>query len=217
MHPRLHAETHPDKPALILASSGDCITYAQLECRANRGAHTLRGLGLSNGDTVAISCDNRLEFFDIFWTAQRAGLILVLLSTRLKTDEIAYIVGDSGTKVLLISDAMADTARKVLANHSAMPGLEKIITIGPVDALPDWNALCAAQPRTPISDEEIGGRMVYSSGTTGRPKGLKFAQSPGHPVQTNPATSLTSLVQVAGFAWFDNTSDIGTRIPEGTL
>ena len=190
MHPRLHAETHPDKPALILASSGDCITYAQLEARANRGAHTLRGLGLSNGDTVAISCDNRLEFFDIFWAAQRAGLILVLLSARLKTDEIAYIVGDSGTKVVLISGAMADTARNVLANRSAMPGLEKIVTIGPVDALPDWNELCAAQLATPISDEEIGGRMVYSSGTTGRPKGLKFAQSPGQPVQTNPAAAL---------------------------
>jgi long-chain acyl-CoA synthetase len=192
MHPRLHAETHPDKPALILASSGDSITYGQLESRANRAAHTLRSLGLGNGDFVAISCDNRLEFFDIYWAAQRSGLILVLLSARLKTDEIAYIVGDSGTKAVLISDAMTDTARNVLANRAATPNLEKIITIGPVDAIPDWNALCAAQPNTPISDEKIGGRMVYSSGTTGRPKGLKFAQAQGNPVQANPTALLFS-------------------------
>jgi len=190
MHPRLHAETHPDKAALIMATTGDSITYAQLEARANRGAHALRALGLNNGDALAIACDNRLEFFDIYWAAQRAGLILVLLSARLKTDEIAYIVNDSGAKAVLISDAMAGTARNALSNHAAMPGLEKIVTIGPVDALPDWNALCMAQPAAPIADEHIGGRMVYSSGTTGRPKGLKFASATGSPVQPNPTAAM---------------------------
>ncbi len=60
MHPRLHAESNPEKPALILAASGDSVTYAQLEARANRGAHALRALGLNNGDALAIACDNRL-------------------------------------------------------------------------------------------------------------------------------------------------------------
>ena len=78
MHPRLHAESNPDKPALILAASGDSVTYAQLEARANRGAHALRALGLNNGDALAIACDNRLEFFDIYWAAQRSGSTLVL-------------------------------------------------------------------------------------------------------------------------------------------
>lgn len=152
MHPRLHAETQPDKPALIMAATGESVTYAQLEARANRGAHALRGLGLNNGDALAIACDNRLEFFDIYWAAQRAGLILVLLSARLKTDEIAYIVNDSGAKAVLISDAMASTARDVVADRAAMPGLAKVVTVGPVDDLPDWNALCATQPDTPIAD-----------------------------------------------------------------
>jgi long-chain acyl-CoA synthetase len=192
MHPRLHAKTHPDKPALILASSGDSITYAQLESRANRGAHSMRYLGLNYGDAVAISCDNRLEFFDIYWAAQRAGLVLVLLSARLKTDEITHIVNDSGAKVLLISDTMSATARDVLAHRAAMPVLEKIVTIGPVDKLADWNALCSTQADTPIDDEQNGGRMVYSSGTTGRPKGLKFDSAMGNPVQTNPAAALFS-------------------------
>jgi acyl-CoA synthetase (AMP-forming)/AMP-acid ligase II len=192
MHPRLHAKTHPDKPALILASSGDSITYVQLESRANRGAHTLRGLGLGNGEAVAISCDNRLEFFDIYWAAQRAGLVLVLLSARLKTDEITHIVNDSGAKALLISDTMSNTARDVLARRAAMPGLAKIVTIGPVDTLADWNALSSSQADTPIDDEQNGGRMVYSSGTTGRPKGLMFVSASDDPVQTNPAAALFS-------------------------
>ena len=190
MHPRLHAQTHPDNPALIMAATGASVTYAQLEARANCGAHALRNLGLKNGDALAIVCDNRLDFFDIYWAAQRAGLILVLLSARLKIDEIAYIVNDSGVEAMLISDAMVDTARDVLANCTAMPRLKAIVTIGPVDALPDWNALCAAQPNTPIADEQIGGRMVYSSGTTGRPKGLKFASATGSPVQTNMAATM---------------------------
>jgi long-chain acyl-CoA synthetase len=150
----------------------------------------LRGLGLNNGDAVAIACDNRLEFFDIYWAAQRAGLILVLLSTRLKTDEIAYIVNDSSAKAALISDTLAETARHAVVNQAAMPALEKIVTIGPVDSLPDWQLLCPVQPETPIADEEIGGRMVYSSGTTGRPKGLKFASATGSPLQANPAAAM---------------------------
>jgi long-chain acyl-CoA synthetase len=192
MHPRLHAQTYPHKSALTLSSAGNSITFAQLEARANRGAHALRLLGLNNDDAVAISCDNRLEFFDIYWAAQRAGLMLALLSARLKTDEIAHIVNDSGAKVLLISDAMSDTARHVLAHRAAMPGLEKIVTIGPVDNLADWNALCSTQVDTPIDDEQNGGRMVYSSGTTGRPKGLKFISASDSPVQTNPAAALFS-------------------------
>ena len=190
MHPRLHAQAHAEKPALIMAADGETITYGEMEARANRGAHTLRALGLQNGDAVAIACDNRTEFFDIYWAAQRSGLILVLLSARLKTDEIAYIVGDSSAKVVLISDKMASTARDCVANKAAMPNVSQIVTIGTVDDLPEWNALCAAQPATPIADEEIGGRMVYSSGTTGKPKGLKFASASGSPIQPNPGAML---------------------------
>lgn len=190
MHPRLFAQSSPDKPALVMAATGDVVTYAELEVRANRGAHALRSLGLKNGDALAISCDNRIEFFDIYWAAQRSGLILVLLSARLKTEEISYIVNDSGTKMVLISDAMAGTTRDIVANRAAMPGLKQIVAIGAVDDVPDWSALCSVQPNMPIADEQIGGRMVYSSGTTGRPKGLKFAAAIGSPVQANLTASM---------------------------
>ena len=65
MHPRIHAETRPDAPALIMAGSGETVTYGELEARANRGAHALRALGLQVGDTICMVCDNRPDFFDI--------------------------------------------------------------------------------------------------------------------------------------------------------
>jgi long-chain acyl-CoA synthetase len=190
MHPRLHSGAIPDKPAVIMAASGQGFTYAQLETHANRGAHALRSLGIDNGDAVAIACNNRLEFFEIYWAAQRAGVILVLLSTRLKTNEIIYIVNNSGAKVALISNSLGDTARNLKASRSEMPALTKVVTIGPVDDFPDWTDFCVASPDTPIADEQIGGRMVYSSGTTGRPKGLRTASANGSPVQINPAAAM---------------------------
>ena len=192
MHPRIHAESQPDKPALIMAATGETVTYGELERAPTAAPMRCASWASNNGDALAIACDNRLEFFDIYWAAQRAGLILVLLSARLKTDEIAYIVNDSGAKVVLISDAMASTAARCGCGARRDAGRDQVVSIGAVDGLPDWNALCAGQPATPIADEEIGGRMVYSSGTTGKPKGIKFASASGQP---GPDQSRRGLVR----------------------
>lgn len=190
MHPRLHAESQPEAAALILSDSGQTVSYDDLEQRANRAAQTLRALGMIRGNTVAIACENRAEFLDIYWAAQRAGLMLVPLSTRLKVSEIAYIAQDSGSKLLLISAAMAETARELVAMQGDIDGLQQIVAIDPIDNLPEWSLLCAAHPDTPIGDETIGGRMVYSSGTTGQPKGIRFPLAEGSPVQPSPAARL---------------------------
>ena len=190
MHPRIHAQSQPDKLAVVMSSRGDQLTYAGLEQRANRAAHALRALGINNGDTFALASDNRIEFFEIYWGAQRAGATLVLLSSRLKLDEIAYIVGDSGAKLVLVSGNLPTTAADLAQARALVPGVSALAAIGAVEGLPDWNALCAAQPHTPIADEQVGGRMVYSSGTTGRPKGLRFDGVGTLPVQTNPAAEL---------------------------
>lgn len=190
MHPRLHAETFPEKAAVIMAGTGETISYGELEQHANRGAHALRALGLGNGDTLALASDNRPEVFDIYWAAQRAGLILVPLSARLKSDEIAYIVNDSEAKALLVSDALADTARDVATKRGDMPGLAHVLTIGTVGNFPEWQELCLGQPASPIADEQIGGRMSYSSGTTGRPKGIRYPSTGGSPIQPNPGAQL---------------------------
>jgi len=190
MHPRLHAGDQPEVPSLILSDTGQRVSFGNLEQRANRGAAALRSLGLATGDTFAMACENRPEFLDIYWAAQRAGLMLVPLSTRLKASEIAYIVEDSGAKVLLITSAMAELARELVAWPKTIGCRGKIIAIGRVDGLPEWSALCAGQADTPIADEAMGGRMVYSSGTTGRPKGIRFPLAGGSPVQPSPAAQL---------------------------
>lgn len=173
-----------------MADTGQSVSYRDLEDRANRGARALRALGLGNGDTLALASDNRAEIFDIYWAAQRAGLILVPLSARLKTDEISYIVNDSGAKALLVSDALADTVRDVASHREAMPELTHLVAIGAAEGVPDWRKLCSAEPASPIDDEQIGGRMAYSSGTTGRPKGILFAPAAGTPIQPNPGAQL---------------------------
>ena len=185
MHPRIHAQSRPDALALIMANSGERVTYGELEARANRGAHALRALGLATGDTICMVCDNRPDFFDIFWATQRSGIVLVPTSTRLKADEIAYIVNDSGSKALLIADTLGEVAQQLAAKRGEMPALEHIFAIGDLPALPGWRELCAAQPATPIADEALGLRMAYSSGTTGRPKGIRNAlpSSGSDPVQ----------------------------------
>ena len=192
MHPRIHALSQPDALALIMADTGETISYAQLEARANRAAHGLRALGVGIGDTVAVVCDNRPEFFDLFWGTQRAGVTMVPVSTRLKSDEIAYIANDSGAKVLLISDYLGETAQELAKMRDSIPGLEHILAIGSIDGLLAWGTLCAAQPEGPIADEANGARMSYSSGTTGRPKGIKnavpFAGS--DPIQPQGAVKL---------------------------
>lgn len=159
MHPRIHARNQPETLALAMAGSGESVTYGELEARANRGAHALRALGLGIGDTLAMACDNRPEFFDICWAAQRCGVTLVPMSTRLKADEIAYIADDSGARALLITEYMADTARALDRMRAAMPGVAHIRAIGAIDPLESWNSLRAVQPATPVADEASGGRM----------------------------------------------------------
>jgi acyl-CoA synthetase (AMP-forming)/AMP-acid ligase II len=190
MHPRIHAQNRPDAAALVMAASGETISYAALEQRANRGAHALRQLGLAIGDTLMMACENRPEFFDIYWATQRSGIALVPVSTRLKADEISYIISDSGAKALLITDAMADTARELAAARARLPGLAHLHAIGTISGLPSWQSLSAAQPASPIKDEANAGRMVYSSGTTGRPKGIRHAAIAGDPIRPNPGAQL---------------------------
>ena len=108
-HPAVHAQAFPDKPAVIMAGSGETITYKQLDERSNQCAHLFRSLGLQHGDTVAFCLENRADFFDLVWGAQRAGLIYVAISCRLTASEIDYILNDSGSKALFASPYLGAT------------------------------------------------------------------------------------------------------------
>ena len=186
-HPSIHAKTNPDKIAYRMAGSGQALTYRELDERSNRGAQLFRSLGLKAGDHVALLMENRLDFMEICWAAQRSGLYYTAISRYLTQDEIAYIVKDCGARVVITSEKCADAVAPLITN-AAEPMF--YIVDGSRAGFRDWNAALAAQPATPIADEIAGYDMLYSSGTTGRPKGIKRA-SENNPIDVpNPFLKL---------------------------
>lgn len=188
MHPSLHSRTHPDRVAHVMAGSGEKVTYRQLEERSNRGAHALRQAGLRRGDVVALALDNTARNLEIAWAAQRSGLYLTCISIRQSAADIRYILADSGARALITSAPLA----RELFGDTPPAGLALFLAGDGDSALPAWEALCAAQPATPLADESPGTDMLYSSGTTGRPKGVKLPLPTGELAEPNGLTALGS-------------------------
>lgn len=168
-HPKYHAANHPDRAAVIMGGSGKVITYAELDAQSNQFAQLLRARGLQIGDTIALCLENRAEYFPLAWGAQRAGLVYVAISSRLAAPEIAYIAHDSGSRLLIGSAYGAQVLDEVAKIAPDVPQL-RLDTPG---AMSLEDAL-AAMPDTPIADERAGCDMLYSSGTTGKPKGVRI-------------------------------------------
>lgn len=170
MHPSRHAVTMSDKPALIMGSSGAVTTYAQLEKRSNQGAHLFRRLGLRRGATVAVFLENHPSFLELAWATQRSGLYLVCISSRLSSGEVEYMLRDSAASLLVTSEGLAETAAGVRA---LLPDLPMYMVGESSDGFLSFAEAVADLPETSIDDESAGGDMLYSSGTTGRPKGIR--------------------------------------------
>ncbi len=196
MHPSVHARTHPDKPAIIMATSGETISYAELDRRSNQVAQLLRARGIGIGDTVALCMENHPWFFCLTWGFQRAGVHYVAISSRLTAPEVAYILADSGAKLLFGSAYLGAMLDAVAGLAPAVPQL-RFDTPGPASA----EAALAAQPATPIGDERAGTDMLYSSGTTGKPKGVKL------PLPEDPAIDANNLLVQLAMAAYGITAD----------
>ena len=170
MHPSHHAKTDPNKPAYIMAGTGEAVTFAQLDTRSNQIAHAFRTLGLQQGDTLAIFAENSPRYFEICWAAQRAGLYYFCVSSRLTTPEVEYIVKDSGARLLIASAGLKSVAEDVIG----VTDLEAYWSIdGAIGGYEPLEGVRAGMPEAPIADERAGTDMLYSSGTTGRPKGIR--------------------------------------------
>jgi long-chain acyl-CoA synthetase len=182
MHPSIHARTHPDKPAWIMAASGESVTYGELERRSNQGAHLFRSLGVKAGDAIALFMDNSPRYYEILWAAQRSGLRFTCISSKLTAGEVEYIVGDSEAKVFIASKAVAPVALEVAP---LIPGVKLYMVGGAEGPFESFEAARSAFPESPIADQSAGSAMLYSSGTTGRPKGVKRAGAVvGAPIDT---------------------------------
>lgn len=170
MHPSRHAVTQPDKPAVIMAETGETLSYAELDARSNRVAQLFRSRGLKRGDVVALFLENHLRYLELAWGAQRSGLFYVCISCKLTAPEVDYILRDSGARLLVTQAAL-----EKVASALDTPGVDRLMLDGATHGFEDAEAVLALMAPEPIEDESAGVDMLYSSGTTGRPKGVKVA------------------------------------------
>jgi long-chain acyl-CoA synthetase len=172
MYTGKHAHLRPLQPAFIMAGSGETVTYAELEARSNRLAHLLRHRGLKRLDHYAIFMENNSRYLEACGAGERAGLYYTCINSYLTGSELAYIVTNSESRVLITSVAKLDVAREALKE---CPKVELCIVVdgaGESERIVGLQQATAGLPKTPIADEYNGTAMLYSSGTTGRPKGI---------------------------------------------
>jgi long-chain acyl-CoA synthetase len=179
MYPGAHAATTPDKPAFIMAPSGASMTFAELDAAANRVSHVLRAAGVQPGDHVGLCMENHDRYFEVLWGCHYAGAIYTACSSRLTSAELSYILTDCAAKVFITSKYKADQAAEIVAETPAVQ--VRLMLDGTIPGYDSYEDAVARQPSTPLPGERIAGTdMLYSSGTTGKPKGVarEFAHQP---------------------------------------
>ncbi len=170
MHPGVFAASSPDRPAVIMASSGQVITYAELDAQANQVSQLMRAAGLQPGDHVAYCLENHPNFLPLSWGLHYAGLIYTAMSSRLTTEEMAYIIENCGAKAFITSSYKRDQAGEL---NDQMPNVEiRLMMDGVIDGYESYEDAIAGQSAEPLPARVAGFDMLYSSGTTGRPKGV---------------------------------------------
>ena len=163
-----HAARRPATPALITPT--ETVTYAELNGRANRLARALRHRGLQRGDAVALLCSNRIEFVEVLLATQRTGLRLTTVNWHLTADEAGYIVDDCEARAFVAEARFAAVARG--AADAASRASVRLAVAGDIDGFADYDAAVSAEPDEDLPDPVLGSQMLYTSGTTGRPKGV---------------------------------------------
>ena len=191
------ARTRPDHPAVIHAGTGEALTYGELDQRSNRLARLLRVEGLRRGDTIALFMENNIRLLEVAWAALRSGLYLTAVNRYLTAEEAAYIINDCDAGVVVSSRAMEGVAavlperlprcRRFLMTDGAIPGWE-----------PYEQAAAAFDP-VPLEQEWAGELMLYSSGTTGRPKGVR------RPLRDTPPGEESVAAMIGEYGFGDDT------------
>lgn len=175
MYPGRYASINPDRAAFVMASTGATVSYREFEERSNRLAHFLRQAGLGRLSHYSIFMENNDRYMESCAAGERTGTYYTCVNSFLTAEELAYILTNSRSEVLITSSAKAALAIEAIAD---CPNIRRVLVCGGVpegcsdERVEDFEAVVAAMPATPIDDESLGTPMLYSSGTTGRPKGI---------------------------------------------
>jgi long-chain acyl-CoA synthetase len=172
MYPGNFAKTKPNSPAVIMAGSGEVMTFGELNARSNQLAHCFRAAGLNRGDHVALFMENQIQYMAVVWAAMRSGLYLTAINSYLTPGEVSYIVEDCGAGAFITSKAKTETVAQV---DFPARVTTRLMVGGTAEGFDSYEQTVSAFPETNIADESTGTLMLYSSGTTGRPKGVKRA------------------------------------------
>ena len=170
MFPHEFALTTPNKAAIIMGSTGEVITYRQLDEAAIRLSNVLRDAGLNPGDHIALCLENHPRYLEILWGCHYAGLIYTACSSRLTSAELTYILNDCAAQAFITSHYKAEQALDII---DTIPDVHlRLMLDGTVDGYDSFEQTLAAASVTPLTDMVDGTDMLYSSGTTGMPKGI---------------------------------------------
>jgi long-chain acyl-CoA synthetase len=195
MYPGVHAAARANQPAFIMAQSGEAVSYAELEARSNRLAHLFRARGLKRLDHYAIFMENNARYVECCGAGHRAGLYYTCVNSYLTPEELAFILDNSQSRILITSREKCETA---LAAMKQCPKVELCLIVDAPGAgaqVLNLDQATAAFPSTPIADERLGTAMLYSSGTTGRPKGVL------RPLPDNPPSQPLPLFEFVRKLW----------------
>ena len=196
MYPGTQADAHPDRPAVVMGTTGAVVTYRELDERSTRLARLLRSNGLQRGDHIALFMENQPRFMEVVWAALRSGLYITAVNSHLTAEELTYILDDCEAQALVTSSAFEPLMADV--SWDALPRLSsRLMVDGTAPNFEAYEDAVAAFPATRIEDESNGATMLYSSGTTGRPKGVLRPLPAGHP--SDPDDRLAGLTRMYAF------------------
>jgi long-chain acyl-CoA synthetase len=196
VYPGAFVESQPDKPAIVMAGSGFTQTFAQLDAAANRLSRLLRSVGVQPGDHVAICMENHDRYFEVVWGCHYAGAVYTACSSRLTSGELRYIINDSAAKVFITSKYKADQAAEIIDDT---PNVDvRLMLDGTIEGYESYEVAVDAQSPDPLDEDRIAGMdMLYSSGTTGRPKGVTRPFT-ALPLETTPGSVAPVLQMLFG-------------------